>query len=166
VEGDQGLGLDPSLLLELPHQAAVGIVLEVEQPARQGGGGLGSEAAAVVEVQPAPLGQFVQHRSPVVMLQIEHHIAEGLGVGIEFHQGPQPVMAIHHPMAAAGATHQGHGLAAQVALPLFDALVAEIRQAAAHLRQAHAHLCGLQDGDRYPQQLPTLLGRRQGLVRG
>ena len=117
VKRDQGRGGDHLLALELPHQAAVGIVLGAGEGAGQGRGGQRAEAAAVIEVQPAAAMQLLEHLMALAHLELQGHIAEGGGLRIELHQGPQAVMAIHHPQLTGGTAHQRGGLAAQITAP-------------------------------------------------
>jgi len=166
VKRNQRGRIDAALLLELPDQAAVGVVLEVEQARRQGGGGQGAQSAAVVEIKPATPLQLLEHHAAVVGGEAQHQIAEGFGLGLQLHQRPQTVMAIHHPEGAIATAHQGHRFAAEVALALGVTFVGEVPLAAAYLRQAHAELGGLQIGHRHAQKFLTGRGGRQGLVRG
>ena len=160
MEGDQGGSFDHLLLFELPHEAAVGIVLEARELVGHGCGMQGPEPAAVVQVQPAPALQFGQHGVPIVGVQLEDHIAKRMGLGIHLHQGPQPVVAVHHPNGPALAAHQGNGFAAQVGASFLGVFVGKIFLPALHLGHTHAQLGWLEARNRHFQQLALGIGWR------
>ena len=88
MEGNQWGGGQHPLLLQLPHQAAVGVVLQACELLGQGAGGLGPQAPAVIEVEPAALMQGSKHLLGVGAVELEHHVAEGGGAGFDLDQGP------------------------------------------------------------------------------
>ena len=158
MEGNQGSGLNQSLLLQLPDQAAVGIILKSHQACRQGLRFEGTLAPPVIEVQPAPLSQGLQHHVALLTGHLKHHITECDGLGIHLHQSPQPVVTVDHPEISGGIAHQGHGLAAQILPPFPAGFLGEIHLAAPHLRQTDAHLSGLQGGDAHLDQAVLAVG--------
>ena len=88
MEGNQGSGLNQALLLQLPDQAAVGIILKTHQAGRQGLRFERTLAPPVIEVQPAALSQGLQHHVAVLTGHLKHHITEGDSLRIHFHQCP------------------------------------------------------------------------------
>lgn len=158
MKGNQGSGLDQALFLQLPDQAAVGIILKTQQARWQGLRFEGTLSPPVIEVQPAALSQGLQHHVPLVSGHLEHHVTEGDGLGIHLHQSPQPVVTVDHPEISGGIAHQGHGLAAQILPPFPAGFLGEIHLAAPHLRQTDAHLSGLQGGDAHLEQAVLAVG--------
>ena len=141
---DQGLRLDPPLLLQLPHEAHVGIVVQSQQARGQLLGRAGAVASSVVEVEPALVVQIGQHGASVGGWQLLNHVTPGGGPWINADEASQAVVPVQHPHGAIGRSDQRDRFAAQVVKTLLTGVLGEILLARPDLRQSHTPLGRLQ----------------------